>query len=126
MSYLRIDKALCTGCRICEAACSMAKEGVVNRAKSRIRIYRRDVIKLKYLVCVQCRNPVCVSACPENAIVHDEKGIRVIYDRCSGCGECTEVCNRVFLSPEGDKALMCDQCGACIPACPENALSIRE
>ncbi len=125
LKYLHIDRSLCTGCRICESVCSIAKEGVLNRARSRIRIYRRNVIKFQYLVCVQCRKPVCVEACPENAIIHDEKGIRVNYEICNGCGECAKVCNRVFISPEGDKALMCDQCGACVPACPEKALSIR-
>ncbi len=125
MSFLRIDKKLCTGCRICETACSIAKEGVINRALSRIRIYRVDVTRLSYKVCVQCRRPACIPACPVGAIYMGDEGVRVREDLCDGCGECVKVCDRLFVSPDGKRILMCDQCGACIPECPENALSIR-
>jgi len=54
MSFIKVDKSLCTGCRICEAACSIAKERVINRAKSRIHIYRSDILELIERVCIQC------------------------------------------------------------------------
>ena len=126
MNYLAIERTLCTGCRMCESICSIVKEGVLNKAKSRIRVMRRDVVALNPRVCVQCRNPHCVKACPRKAIVERDGKVRVIRDLCDGCGACTEVCDRLFLSPDGGTVLMCDQCGSCIPLCPEEALSIKK
>lgn len=124
MSYLRVDKKLCTGCRICETACSLAKERVINRAKSRIRIFRSDVLKLKTRVCLQCKRPACMTVCPVSAIYKHGDQVRVDEERCTGCGECVKVCDRLFIAPEEDRVLMCDQCGACVPKCPEKALII--
>ena len=125
MSFLRVDKDLCTGCRICETACSIAKERVINRAKSRIHIYRSNILELVDRVCIQCPEPVCLSACPQGAIYKKGNSVRVEETKCTGCAECIKVCDRLFLSPEGDKVLMCDQCGACVLKCPENALKIE-
>lgn len=126
MNYLAIDKTRCTGCRMCESICSIVKEGVLNKAKSRIKVMRRDVVDLNRKVCVQCKNPRCVKACPRNAIVVRNGAVRVLHDLCDGCGACTEVCDRLFLAPDGGTVLMCDQCGSCVPHCPEEALSIKK
>jgi Fe-S-cluster-containing hydrogenase component 2 len=124
LSYLRVDKKLCTGCRICETACSLAKERVINRAKSRIRVFRSDVLKLKIRVCLQCKRPACMAVCPVSAIYKHGDQVSVDEERCTGCGECVKVCDRLFMAPEEERVLMCDQCGACVPKCPEKALSI--
>ena len=124
--FLDLNLDLCTGCRICESTCSITNEGVINRAKSRIHVYRTDVLELTPLFCDQCDDHLCIDACPANAIsiVHDQ--VRVKRSLCDGCGKCAEVCNRIFLTPVDNFALMCNQCGACVKACPENALSIKE
>jgi carbon-monoxide dehydrogenase iron sulfur subunit len=124
VTYLKVDRNLCTGCRMCETACSEAKEGIINRARSRIRIYRRDVLQLIPKVCLQCPKPICLKVCPEKAIYRENGNIRVNSEKCTGCGQCTEACPCIFLAPEGDRALMCDQCGFCIPVCPEGALTM--
>lgn len=126
MRYLRVSKKLCTGCRMCETACSLAKEGVINRARSRIRVIREGVVELKPLVCLQCKDPVCIKVCPVHAISSINGAVRVDEDICTGCGQCVLECPRLFISPEGLKAIMCDQCGSCVPSCPEKALSIEE
>ena len=109
---------------MCETACAEAKEGIINRARSRIRVYRRDVITLIPRVCLQCPNPLCLRVCPEEAISRNNGTVRVNDEKCTGCGQCVEACRCIFLSPEGDRALMCDQCGSCIPICPEGALTM--
>ncbi len=124
--FLNLDKNICTGCRICESTCSITNEGVINRAKSRIHIYRKDVLELVQLYCDQCEDYVCVSACPTGAISVKNNQIRIKRSLCDGCGKCTLVCNKIFLSPDSSYALMCNQCGACIKTCPEGALKMEE
>jgi len=124
VTYLKVDRSLCTGCRMCETICAEAKEGVINRSRSRIRVYRRDVITLVPRVCLQCPNPLCLRVCPEEAIYRENGTVRVNEKKCTGCGQCIEACTCIFLSPEGDQALMCDQCGSCVPICPEGALTM--
>ena len=122
--YLDIDKSLCTGCRICESTCSITNESVINRAKSRIHIYRKDVLELIQLFCDQCHTHVCVTACPTNAISVINNQVRIKRSLCDGCGKCSQVCDKIFMSPD-NFALMCNQCGACVKTCPEGALEIK-
>jgi len=124
--YLSLNPELCTGCRGCESVCSMTCEGVINRAKSRIRVFRTDILELTQKYCNQCGPRQCIEACPEDAIYVKNNQVRVWRELCTGCGECTAVCDRLFLSPEKGWALMCNQCGACAAACPEGALEIKE
>jgi anaerobic carbon-monoxide dehydrogenase iron sulfur subunit len=124
--YLDINEDLCTGCRICESTCSITNEGVINRAKSRVHVYRRDILKLEQLYCNQCEHHVCLSACPVSAIVIKNNQIRVDRKLCDGCGKCAQVCNKIFLAPDTNYALMCNQCAACVKTCPENAMTIKE
>ncbi len=124
--YLYVHSDICTGCRVCEAVCSMTNEKVLNRAKSRIRIRRVDVLSLDQKVCDQCEDRPCVAACPEDAIYIKNDQVRVRRSSCTGCGECVRVCDKLFLSPEKNYALMCNQCGACVKFCPEGALEMKE
>lgn len=124
--FLIVRHDRCTGCRVCEGLCSMTQEGVLNRAKSRIRIYRTDVLELTQKVCSQCPERPCVAACPSGAIVERKGQVRVRREACTGCGACVAVCDRLFLSPDDRHAMMCNQCGACAKACPENALELGE
>lgn len=109
---------------MCETACSIGKEGTINRARSRIRILRKEVLHIAPKVCIQCRKPLCVESCPVQALSQRGRVVRIDETLCNGCGECVKVCDKLFLSPEGDRAVMCDQCGKCVPVCPEKALRI--
>jgi anaerobic carbon-monoxide dehydrogenase iron sulfur subunit len=124
--FLNLNPDLCTGCRICESTCSITNEGVINRVKSRIHIYRRDVLELVQLYCDQCDEHVCLNVCPTGAISIVNNQLRVKRSLCDGCGKCADVCNKIFLSPVNNYALMCNQCAACVKTCPEGALEIKE
>jgi carbon-monoxide dehydrogenase iron sulfur subunit len=123
MKFLHVDRHKCTGCRVCEYVCSMEADGTSNPTRSRIRVERLGPLQRKVLVCLQCRNPRCIAACPRSAIVWEDEQVRVRDELCDRCGVCVEVCGRLFLPPDGP-VLMCDQCNACPGLCPEGALVV--
>ncbi len=124
--YLFIHTDRCTGCRTCEAVCSMSNEKALNPAKSRIRILRSDVLELSQKVCSQCERRQCIAACPECAVYVKNDQVRIDKQLCTGCGECVKVCDLLFMTPDGSHAVMCNQCSVCVSACPEDALEIKE
>jgi len=127
---LLIDVDKCTGCRICELACSWVHEGVFNPLKSRISVIssRRDGIDIP-MVCQQCDTPLCQDVCPTAAISRDEETGAMIVDenRCIGCRMCLVACPFGGLSFDTEKhvVIKCDLCGgdpACVKYCPVKAI----
>ena len=132
---IRVDKSICAGCRTCEVVCSFIKSSVINPEVSRIQVTASFLdITLTPHPCLQCAEPLCMEACPVDAIYVDEMtGARVVDDNeCIGCGDCVEACGDYFdpprlrLDPATDVALKCDLCGGdpeCVRACPTGALT---
>lgn len=127
---LFIDFEACTGCRICEMVCSLHHEGVVNPAKSRIRVvgWEEEGVYVP-LSCQQCDEPFCEKVCPVKATYRDEKtrAMLVNHDLCIGCRSCIMACpfEGPALDPEAKKILKCDLCGGeprCVAFCPTSAL----
>jgi ferredoxin len=49
--------------------------------------------------------------------------------KCTGCGDCVEVCPTESITLEKDKAVIdddCSECGACVDECPNEAISMPE
>ena len=58
------DMAKCTGCRVCEAVCSLVKEGEFNLVKARGKVVRTVERSILYKVrgtCLQCEEPNCMA-----------------------------------------------------------------
>lgn len=134
--WILVDPLRCSGCRLCEVACSLEKEGVIWPEASRIRVFEWLPGANVPHLCVQCPDYPCIKACPTDTLYVDEKtgAVRVIEDRCIQCGLCIDACpGDVPRIPKGKKAVViCDLCGgdpACVRACREagyNALTIVE
>jgi len=127
---LVIDYEKCTGCRICEQVCTVKHEGVVNPARSRIRIIKWEQ-EGRYvpMVCQQCESAPCQSICPVKAISRDENLNRVMvdYDICIGCRMCVAICpfGGMSFDPIAQKVIKCDFCDGdplCVKFCEENAV----
>jgi Fe-S-cluster-containing hydrogenase component 2 len=125
-AYLAIDKQKCTGCRLCEFICSYAHKNVYNPSRSRIRTFRSGVLDFSTRACLHCPKPVCIPACPEQAISKIDGKVIIDESTCTGCGACMEVCSRVFMDEADKKAVICDLCDACVSMCPEEALVIKK
>lgn len=125
-----VDIEKCTGCRICETACSLFHEKECNPAKSRIQVLKWEQEGLDVpSTCQQCDEPICGRICPVKAIFRDEKtgGWLINHDVCIGCRMCLIVCpfGGVSRDMEKGKMLKCDLCEGdpkCVKYCPTGAL----
>ncbi len=131
--FLAIDVERCTGCRNCEMACSLSKTRTINPKRSRIQILKDEARNLIVpMVCLQCEDPLCQNACPNNAIVTSEFGVlSVIPEVCIGCGNCVSACvfGGIEIDSQTRKAVKCDLCDgepACVRACEYGAIALVE
>ncbi len=132
--HIVCDPEKCNGCRLCEYACSMVKEGVFDATLSRIRVVRIEPVTAIAIACRLCADAPCIIACPRDALSRSEEDgtILVDTDKCDGCGWCIEACDfgAVVLNPTTKTAEICDLCRdredgpACIAFCPKGALSL--
>jgi Fe-S-cluster-containing hydrogenase component 2 len=130
--FVSVDPSKCTGCGICEYACTLEKgESFGNPLKSRIRVIRMTPLFNFALACRFCEDAQCVKACPEKAIVQSEKtGILMLKEKeCKGCDWCVQACPHGGITIHSDtgKIIACDLCDGepkCIEFCPEEALDL--
>jgi len=134
---LEVEVDLCAGCRLCEIACSLNKEGTVFPAASRIRVFQfhPGLIEVPS-VCYRCGDYPCVASCPPKVkamTVDPETGIiKVDPEKCLGikCGirNCAGNCRQktaITFHPEKNYAMVCDLCGgdpSCVKVCPVQAI----
>ena len=130
---LQVDIENCVGCRTCEVACSLRNAGESNPTRSRIRIIRYERAGKFHnyvpMVCQQCSDPLCMEACPVNAISKSEETGALVVDEeaCVGCRICAMACpiGGINIDPVTDKAMKCDLCGGdpeCVRHCEPEAL----
>lgn len=93
-----IDAGKCIGCRTCVIACK-AENGTPPN------IYFADFMQMEEgkgpltrrmhlpKLCMHCKDPLCLKACPNGATQQREDGIVWIdQDKCMGCRACMEAC----------------------------------
>jgi anaerobic carbon-monoxide dehydrogenase iron sulfur subunit len=121
----------CSGCRVCEMACAIHRQRINNPKKARIRvttIYPHPVVRMP-VVCNQCKDAKCMSACPADAIYRQNGVVRIRHDDCMGCHACVEACpfGAMYIHPDIDVPLKCDLCEdsgrpQCVKMCPTGAI----
>lgn len=136
MRVLTSDPDKCTGCRLCELACSSVKEGEFIPEHSRIRVIdNRFEGWSRPAVCLQCDEPMCMAVCPAQAIsrtttAQGDPVVVVHTDKCTGCQRCVAACpfGAISFFPE-QKAVKCDLCGGspiCVQFCFYDCLHLVE
>jgi carbon-monoxide dehydrogenase iron sulfur subunit len=128
--FVSVDPSKCTGCGICELACTQEK-GESSPLQSRIRVVRMKPLFNFALACRSCEDAKCVTACPEKALSQSEETgiIMVSENKCKGCDWCVQACEHggITINPESGLAVACDLCGGepqCVEFCPEEALEL--
>jgi Fe-S-cluster-containing hydrogenase component 2 len=124
---LVVDVDKCTGCRMCEMACSLEKEGECGRIYSRIKVIKMENGTDVPIVCLQCEDAVCEDVCPAHAISKNMNGTIIInYEMCVGCKMCLSLCPLGAISlDQKRKVVKCDLCGGepkCVMFCQPKAL----
>ncbi|MFC1871589.1 4Fe-4S dicluster domain-containing protein [Chloroflexota bacterium] len=124
----------CTGCMLCEMACSFHHEQAFSTRKSRIKILQGKEWSFDFpVLCIQCAQAYCIESCPTGAIYREEATGIVLVDAgsCNGCGECLTVCPLRAMTLDEEKGISrkCDLCGGdpeCVKWCPSGALILNE
>ncbi|WP_304511692.1 4Fe-4S dicluster domain-containing protein [Desulfobacula sp.] len=127
--HTNFDK--CTGCSICQLACSMDLVKGYNPRRARLLILpKNENLYHIPVLCNQCENAYCMNVCPSKAIFRGDDGIVCIdQDKCIGCGLCTQYCPMgvIQLDTDTKKAVKCELCQGkplCVEACPTGALEL--
>lgn len=135
--FIVCDPDKCTGCQLCEFACS-ARHGGYNPLASHIRLVRiaerAAPAHIMSIACRLCDEPTCMAACPRQCIsVSPATGIMLVdADVCNGCGWCVEACEFGAVTiNHGERIVsMCNLCEdrdnrpRCIEVCVHGALAL--
>jgi len=135
---IKYDPSICSGCGVCVDVCSLYHFGECSPYLSAITLHMNpiDAYTTEVETCHQCLEPVCVTACPTEAMyIHEESGaICIISEECIACGLCAEACefNKrseiIKYNPQMGKYFKCDLCEGnpqCVSCCPMGALSFQ-
>lgn len=132
MKVIAVDPNKCTGCRLCELACSLKNTGEFNPARARIQVIGFDELFSLPVVCFQCEKPYCAEICPTGAITKDTASgvVSISKDKCVGCKMCILACpfGTIVFSSEDRVPIKCELCGGdpeCVLFCPTGALEFR-
>ena len=131
---LAIDYTKCTGCRICEIACSTKKVHASNPTRARIHVVKFDTDRTNVpMVCEQCEKAPCMDICPANALSRDKNlgFIAIDYDKCIFCKFCVAVCpfGGISIDHKEQRVVKCDLCQGdplCVIFCEPRALEYKE
>ncbi len=133
--------AECTGCRLCQVACSQIKEQKIQPAIARVTVHQYFPGVEFPSLCYQCGDEAkCIDACPVQALTLDTSKklntIKVDKTKClrttknGDCTLCQDKCpgTSVTFHPTTREPLICDLCGgdpACVKVCPKGTLTLN-
>jgi anaerobic carbon-monoxide dehydrogenase iron sulfur subunit len=107
---IKRDEKRCTGCKACEAACSLKSNAAYDLQRSNVvgNQFEGEVI---FPICRHCEKPECLLVCLVGAIERDERGrVRLADERCIGCGICSTVCPYGGIRLLPSRVSKCDLC----------------
>jgi carbon-monoxide dehydrogenase iron sulfur subunit len=118
---IKIDAEKCSGCRLCEMACSIHQLGVVNTHRAAIKVLKDDLKTgaCKPVVCRQCKKMPCMDDDEPDA---ESYRIRFVWET-----SFVASCPFDALGMWNDEVYHCDLCGGdprCVRLCSTGAIRI--
>ena len=117
------DQSRCIGCNACVIACKQWHDIPPGPVKW-IRVYQwergdfpQTKLNILAIPCYHCENPVCVKACPNQAINKEQKygAVLVNHEKCQGTRRCWKACPYGVPQYESDEAgIKMSKCNMCI------------
>ncbi len=136
MPHVMIASKKCTGCHMCELACSAWHEGVYRPSVARLSVaVNTTTTTVKGQTCLQTACAKCEEACPAGAIERlpievTATGLaaaagyvlKVNEDLCTNCGMCYDACPYGVIREHPDRAVafkcdLCDGTPQCVAFC---------
>ncbi len=140
-SWLGRNITSCTGCRLCQVACSLIKEQKIQPGIARITVHQYYPGVEFPVACYQCgEGSPCVEACPVAALAVDTSKklntISIDTSLCtrtaqnSVCTLCLDECPGLVVNfhPTTSAPLICDMCGGdpeCVKVCPSATIMLK-
>jgi Fe-S-cluster-containing hydrogenase component 2 len=120
---LKIDTEKCSGCRLCEMACSIHHLGVVNIRRSAIKVLKDDLKTgaCQPVVCRQCKKMLCMD---DDQPDTDPYRSRFVWE-----SSFSTSCPFDALGLWNDEVYHCDLCGGdprCVSLCSTGAIRISD
>jgi len=129
----KITESRCTGCQICQLACSATKDGAFSLRQARVRVFPHGNPKPRIVVCRQCKVCKCLEACGYQAFKKEQAGggVRIDPEVCQACLACIDACpfGAVNLDSKTNLPMVCDLCGGepvCVTVCRTAAIQVIE
>ena len=111
------DAENCIGCHTCQVACKDVHDLPVGNNFRTVRTFTTGsgfTPRMYHIsmACNHCNAPTCMPACPEKAFYRDDLGLVLIdVKACTGCGACVPACPYEAISLLNEtKAVKCDGC----------------
>ncbi len=119
-----IDQSRCIGCNTCTVACKQSHDIPPNSVKW-MRVYQWEKgifpnarLHILPIMCLHCKNPICIKACTDNAIYKEQKYGAVLVDadrcECQGTRKCWQACPYGAPQFDGDGPGKMSKCNMCI------------
>jgi Fe-S-cluster-containing hydrogenase component 2 len=125
---IRCDIEKCSGCRMCEVACSMRHFGAVSPSLSRIRVAKLEESGIDLAIaCIGCEEKPCLECAVEGLEVGKRGEIVLDEEACIRCEECMPRCPIGAIGSHDGLPLFCNLCDGkpeCVEICPTQALSV--
>ena len=123
----RMDQ--CIGCHSCSIACARLVHKKISWYSAGIRIESSGGLSsgFRAIRCLACNPAPCAEVCPTGAYSQRKGGGVIVKKKlCIRCGACLPACpvDAIYANESGE-VFVCIHCGRCVEFCPQDCLEYQ-